>query len=309
VDQILVEDGKVAGVRVSRNRSAESHVVRAPYVVAACDIASLYEKALPDVPGCKAHLEKIAKADMYESIFAINVGLSVDVRELGFGEDMIFLTADGIGRDEHNDTDPHKAGMYVIAPSARDPSLAPPGRGTLSIQVMAAMEYGDYWKTEPGFVRGKAYHAFKHEYANVLFERIEAALAPDLRRYIECCDIATPVTHWRYTGNHRGSIMGSRPTRQNFRSGVASYHSPVKNLLIGGHWAENGGGVPVAVRAGVNSALLILKKERPAAFRLFSRVIDGKLAPEACVSPDIRVLSLPVEGALDDDWRDRVVGA
>ena len=70
--------------------------------------------------------------------------------------------------------------------------------------------------------------------------------------------------------------MGATPSRRNMRAGVAHYRTPVENLLLGGHWAEYGGGVPVAVRAGTNSALLVLRRERPAAFESLCEVMDGR---------------------------------
>jgi prolycopene isomerase len=50
----------------------------------------------------------------------------------------------------------------------------------------------------------------------------------------------------------------------------------VSNLFIGGQWAALGGGVPIAVKAGVNSALLVIRKEKPEAFKILVDVIDGK---------------------------------
>jgi prolycopene isomerase len=54
----------------------------------------------------------------------------------------------------------------------------------------------------------------------------------------------------------------------------------VNNLLLGGHWAELGGGVPIAVKAGANAALLIFKKEKPEAFQLMAGYMDGKIPVE-----------------------------
>ena len=54
-------------------------------------------------------------------------------------------------------------------------------------------------------------------------------------------------------------------------------------------WAEYGGGVPVAMRAGVNSALLVLQEERPEAFRALSAALDGRRGPGA-TSPALRAL-------------------
>ncbi len=291
VEKIHVEDGRAVGVTIARIRSGKTYDVKCKYVVAACDVASLYEHALPPGSVDFSWKKRFDDADLYTSTFAISMGLDVPVTELGLGEEVVYVTADGVDRKDHNETDPHKAGISVVAGSARDASLAPPGKGTLSLQVMADMNWGDCWKTGPGFERGRAYEAFKKEYADVLLDRIERVLVPDLRKHITLLDIATPITHWRYTNNYQGSIMGAKATARNFRNGVSGYYTPIKNMIVGGQWAENGGGVPIAVRAGFNSALLILKRERPAAFRLFSRVIDGKLAPSDCVAEELRTLT------------------
>lgn len=82
-------------------------------------------------------------------------------------------------------------------------------------------------------------------------------------------------------GNRNGSIMGASPSDQNIRAGLAHYQTPVKNLLLGGMWAEYGGGVPVAVRAGINSALLVLQRERPVEAQALSAMLDGKAPCQA----------------------------
>jgi prolycopene isomerase len=89
--------------------------------------------------------------------------------------------------------------------------------------------------------------------------------------------VATPVTHWRYTGNKNGTMMGAKPGKKNMQNKIAHYQTPVKNLLLGGHWAELGGGVPIAVKAGSNAALLILKKENKKAFDLLANYMDHKI--------------------------------
>ena len=62
---------------------------------------------------------------------------------------------------------------------------------------------------------------------------------------------------------------------------VATYHTPVKNLLLGGHWAELGGGVPIAAKAGANAAMIILKKENKAAYQVLADYVDGKISVAA----------------------------
>ena len=69
--------------------------------------------------------------------------------------------------------------------------------------------------------------------------------------------------------------MGQLASRPNIKQKVARYRTPVENLFLGGHWAEYGGGVPIATKAGTNSALIVLQKENPAEFEALRGVVDG----------------------------------
>ena len=76
-------------------------------------------------------------------------------------------------------------------------------------------------------------------------------------------------------------MMGARPGKANYQAKIAHYQTPVRNVLLSGHWAELGGGIPVAVRSAINSTLLVLQKDNKAAFRLMAKYIDGKIDAEA----------------------------
>ena len=157
--------------------------------------------------------------------------------------------------------------ITVLAPSLRDPTLAPAGKGTLTLHFPTRLDHEAQWHTEPGLVRGEAYRALKQATAEILLDRVQAAVAPDLRNHIEFVDVSTPVTYLRYTDNARGTIMGTMPTGRNIRAGVAHLRTPVPGLLVGGHCAGYGGGVPLAVKAGANASLIVLKQRDPARYR------------------------------------------
>ncbi len=74
--------------------------------------------------------------------------------------------------------------------------------------------------------------------------------------------------------------MGASPGRKNMKNKISHYRTPVKNLIIGGHWAELGGGVPIAAKAGANASLLVLKKENHRAYRLLSGYMDDAVSLE-----------------------------
>jgi len=164
----------------------------------------------------------------------------------------------------------------IMSPAGRDASLAPPGKGSLMILCPASMAYEQQWRTGPGLTRGAPYRALKQEFAGILLDRIEANLAPTLRQHIEVMETATPVTYWRYTGNTGGRMSGAKPTGRNIHAGVAHYRTPVKRLLLGGQNAEYGGGVPMAVKAGANASLIVMKDLRPAAFAQLKALLRGE---------------------------------
>jgi prolycopene isomerase len=274
VQHVDMDQRRATGLTLSDGRR-----LQARWVIAACDIDALFTKMLPEGAIPAEVIARYRDADLYNSSVTISMGLDCHPKALGFDEELVFLTKDGVARRDHNAGDPKIAGLSVLAPSLRDPTMAPAGKGTLTVYAEAPISYGDFWKTEPGLQRGPAYQDFKKAYADALLSRVEEKLAPGLRSHIELMDIATPVTHLRYTGNRNGSIMGQRTNKKNMQLKVAGYRTPVDQLLVGGHWAEYGGGVPVAVKAAANATAIILRREKPAAFKALCDVLDAK--PEA----------------------------
>ena len=297
VDEIILEDGACRGVRVThRGKPLE---IRSDFVVAACDVETLYEKMLPS--SCVPELKKkrLKDAKLYSSSVTISLALDCTAEALGFNEELIFLSRDDVSRDEQSNGSPETSGISILAPTFRDKSLAPEGMGTLTLYVPAFMHQDNFWHTEKdeygNIIRGEAYKQFKSDYADAIIDRVEASLAPGLRNHITYIDVATPVTHWRYTGNRDGSMMGARTGRENMQAKIAHYQTPVDGLVLGGHWAELGGGVPIAVKSATNATLLVLRKKNPKAFRLLANYMDGKISLK-------RILESEVFKDYDNSW-------
>lgn len=274
VERVLVDDkNTVAGVQL-----AGGNTISSKYVIAACDIQALYNIMLPKNTIPARLKAAVNNAELYMSSFSVYLGLDCDPRHLGFGEEVLNLTVTNQDRKDHSSGDPHRSVLMVVSSSVRDSSMSPKGKGSIMIQCLADINYKKKWATEENFSRGRAYEKLKAEFADILLDRVEKSVAPDLRKHIEIMETASPVTYWRYTGNADGTILGSKPTAKNINSRVSHYKTPVKNLFMGGHCAEYGGGVPLAVKAGANSSLMILKDMKHKDFINLKRVMEGKIS-------------------------------
>lgn len=278
VTEIIVQNGISKGVKFTRNK--KDYQIASQYVIAACDVDTLYKKLLPKNTVSDAFLQKLDDAILYESAVQLSIALDCEAEDLGFQEELVQLSVDGIARAEHSSSDPHKSAISVLVPSLRDKTLAPKGKGIITILVLADIAHHNYWQTtrsENGeYIRTEAYENYKKTYADILIKRVEAALCSDLSKHIAFIDIATPITHLRYTSNKNGSIMGARPGKENMQAKIAHHQTAIQHLILSGHWADLGGGVPIAVKTATNAALLVLKKAKPQAFQLLASYIDGK---------------------------------
>ena len=241
----------------------------------------LYERLLPPEAVPQKIKDRLRAAELYSSSVTVSIALDCPPGALGFSEELIHIAGAAEAAHAGVSNNAATSEISILAPSFRDPSLAPEGMGTLTLYMPADMTFRNAWSTETddagNLKRGDAYKSLKTQVAETLIDRVAALVAPALREHILFYEVATPVTHMRYTGNRGGTMMGAKPGRANMQNGVAHYRTPVKNLLLGGHWAELGGGVPIAVKAGANSALLVLRKELPSAATALAGYMDEKL--------------------------------
>ncbi|MEZ5018334.1 MAG: NAD(P)/FAD-dependent oxidoreductase [Flavipsychrobacter sp.] len=279
VKEVLLEDKQAKGVRFECR--GKEYTVSSKYVVAACDVETLYEKMLPADAIPQKLKDRLKDAELYASSVTVSIALDCPPSALGFGEEMVHISSEATTRDDDGAGDPEKSEIIILAPSHRDKTLAPEGQGTLTLFMPALMSQYNEWETEKdekgNYIRGEAYKANKFKIAEAIINRVSKEVASNLKEHILFYDVATPVTHYRYTSNRGGTMMGARPGKKNMQSKVAHYKTPIKHLLLGGHWAELGGGVPIATKAGANAALLIFKEENKVAYKALGGYMEGKV--------------------------------
>jgi phytoene dehydrogenase-like protein len=138
-----------------------------------------------------------------------------------------------------------------------DHTMAPAGKTVITVSYYT-ME-GNFWIDLRDSDR-KAYDHQKNHFAQKIIDALDVKVAR-IKDNIEVTDVITPATYHRYTGNRQGSVQGWLPGKK-----LTSY-SPVKMKLPGlenfyftGHWAQPGGGLPVAIKTGRDIAQVICHK-------------------------------------------------
>jgi phytoene dehydrogenase-like protein len=139
-----------------------------------------------------------------------------------------------------------------------DPTMAE--KLSTVISVTLTNKNPDYWIE----LRNSDYEKYKlqkEEIGKAVLDILENKFG-GIKNNVEVMDVATPATFFRYTGNWNGSMQGWMPSKKLFAP------SPVKKTLPGlkdfymvGHWLEPGGGLPIALLTGRNTAQIICKKD------------------------------------------------
>jgi prolycopene isomerase len=279
VKKLVIKDKSCESVVYSQK--GNEYQIKSKYVISTNDIETLYTKMLSDHIVSKKFKQKLKDAVLYSSAVTVSIALDCPAENLGIGQELICISKEGINRNDHDSGDPLISDISILAPSVRDKSLAPEGKGLLTLYIPAYIDYKDYWgctKDEKGnYLRGEKYNQIKTEVADILIQRVEKELSIDLKTHILFYDVSTPITYLRYTGNKNGTMMGARPGKENMQAGIAHHQTPVTNLVLGGHWSDLGGGVPICAKAAINSVALILKKENKEKFNLLAKYMDGKI--------------------------------
>lgn len=280
--EVIIENNTVKGVRFDHRGT--DYTISSKYVVAACDAETLFEKMLPEKSVPLKMKERLNSAPLYASAITIALGIDCPSEDLGLNEEIIFLADPSVSKSDLGQGDPHLSGIHILASTVRDKSLALPEHGTITLFIPAWMDNNNYWGCEidenGNYIRGEKYNKLKEEYAKILIDRVEEKLIPNLKKHILYCDVATPITHYRYTGNKNGTMMAQKPGKENYQNKVASYITPVNNLFLSGHWADLGGGIPIAIKSSINTTLLVLQKENKKKFKLLAKYMDGKIGVE-----------------------------
>lgn len=214
VDEILVENGEVRGVRVGNK------VFKSPVVVANANAKTTFLELVGEENLDRDFVEYIKKLKMSPSCFMVFLGVDMDLS----GYPTIIENLDE---------------GYSIAINSNDSGLAPKGKA--SVTILTGANYHDFPE------RGTKYLEKKRGFAEFLIKKAEKII-PNLSKHIVVQDAATPKTFERYTSMPEGAIYAFD---QSIDTKRPYFKTPIKGLYLASASTFPGAGIEAVVISGI----------------------------------------------------------
>ena len=239
VEQILVESGRVSGIRLRRGE-----ILTAPVVISNATLWDTYTQLLraEDLPTSYRHKALLTPA--VDSFMHLHLGIQSQGLEQLIGHHVVVHDA------QQDITKPGNTCMISI-PSVWDDRLAPLGH-----HVVHAYTLEPYvnWQRDDG------YKERKQERTQPLFRALERVI-PDIRQRVVLELIGTPLTHAHYLRRYQGTYGPAIPASQGTFPGP---HTPISGLYRVGDSTMPGIGVPAVAASGILCANTLVKPEQTA---------------------------------------------
>jgi len=270
VEEILIEGGKAAGVRL-----ATGEEFRAPKIVSAIGARATVERLLPEAFRDRSWSKSIASLKPAPAHVCLYIGFKGDIRKAGCsGANKWFLSSWDLEQGEWQIHASEPMGpapvLYCSFPSLKDPTHdpGPEQRHTGEVVTFVPWECFAAWRDTSWRKRGEDYEAFKTRIADQMLEQFLKNI-PALRPMVAYHELSTPLSTDTFCRPISGSIYGLEPTPARFSNTHLRPKSPVPNLYFSGsEIATVGvigammGGVMAALSAGGSSVRKVISDAR-----------------------------------------------
>lgn len=246
VTKILVEDERAVGVRLE---DGSEH--RADYVVSAADGHTTIFDMLDGKYADKKIRGYYDNLPIVSPLILVALGVNRSFEEMPRFVEALNFPLDKpvtIAGEERR-----RLGVHIYN---FDPTLAPAGKTVVS--VLLTSDYA-YWKSLRENLN--RYKAEKKQIADQVVLLLDRRF-PGFANQVEMCDVATPVTFHRYTGNWQGTIEGWMITPKTWNLRMSKTLPGLNNFYMVGQWVQPGGGLPPAAYSGRNLTQILCKRDK-----------------------------------------------
>ena len=269
VDQLLIEDGKVTGVRM-----VDGEEIRAPRVISAAGVMSTLQRMLP--PGMKEPwMDEVNKLRPASAHVCLYIGFKGDIRKAGAGSankwfyetwDMEFDSWDVSERPVQTEA----PCLYCSFPSLKDPhhDPGPEVRHTGEVVTFVPWEVFERWSGTDWRKRGDGYPELKDEMEKALLKQLLRHM-PELEPMVDYVELSTPLSTEYFVRPMQGSIYGIEPTVERFQNRWLRPRSPIPNLFFAGSEVTSVG----VIGAMMGGVLSVVAAEPAAALPIMRQVM------------------------------------
>lgn len=255
VAKILTERGEAKGVRLSDHTE-----IRGKVIISNADARQTFLELLePDGPSADSpfgrnpqipsrYLDDLRRWRLSESFFYVYLGVDMALRR---GEGRAFPVIWYFPEKKDHGSLPDYIGIGI--PSLHDEGVAPSGRHAVIIGAFADGICERWFALGRDGFEDEEYRKWKRDMTSSLVG-LAGEVLPGLENHIQVQEAASPLTFHRYTLNSRGVSSGWSMDAE--EQNKLSPRTPIRNLLLAGHWTFNPGGVPAAFMTGRRAAEL-----------------------------------------------------
>ncbi len=238
VEKILLNGNFVKGIKLQDGKEIPSGLV-----VSNVDARQTFFGLLEGKTD-SSFLKKVEEMRESCSFFLLYLGVGGDVDLTKVKRGFYHTATDASTMD--------KEWLYISVPTKICPTLAPSNKQIISVVVY--MNKAMY-KNVPDW------KSFKESMTLQTINRLESYI-PDLKKYIEVKESATPKTLEHYTSNTNGAAYGWEVSVDQMWENRLPQKTPIENLYLTGHWTKPGPGICAVVSSGWGVANLIMENWR-----------------------------------------------
>ncbi len=271
VERILVERGRVSGVEIE-SKHLGRRIVRAPIVVSNADLKQTMERLLGPAHVKPKVLARTRAFEMSPALGVLYLGVRRDLRAEGHPNTNYWIHPSydaelpyaAVARGEFSEVPT----TYISIASVKDPTnshLAP--QGITNLQIMSLVpSTPEAWGTTAAEVasgaysKSAAYRARKEAFSASLLSAARRVF-PTLGDEIAYQEVATPLTHQRFTSSTGGTSYGIAVTPAQFLWNRPSARTDIQGLYLAGASCRTGPGIVGALLSGAVAASAVRGKQ------------------------------------------------
>lgn len=250
VDQLLLEDGKVVGVRTTDGQD-----IRARAVFSNIGARETVDTLLPANAGHEDWMAQIRGLPSSIAHFTLFLGFEGDIEAAGAtkANHWFFTTQDTdvVWSAAPDGTPPH---MTVSFGSLKNPAHDPGPRQKHMGQILvwADWEMVKQWAHLPPGERGESYDHFKQQVEDTLMAQFRHHF-PELAELVVYRELATPLSTVTFTGHDKGAFYGLDVTPERVMCDALRAKTPFPGLYLSGQDVATPG-IPGALLGGLFAA-------------------------------------------------------